>query len=41
MDYKPEEAMMIKLDYELPEYPTFVEGIRRAPHARIPPHPGR
>ena len=32
MDYKPEEAMMIKLDYELPEYPTFVEGIRRAPH---------
>ncbi len=32
MDYKPEEAMMIKLDYELSEYPTFVEGIRRAPH---------
>ena len=23
MSYKPEEAMMIKLDYELPEYPAF------------------
>ena len=31
MSYKPEEAMMIKLDYELPEYPAFEEGIRRAP----------
>ena len=31
MSYKPEEAMMIKLDYELPEYPSFREGIRRAP----------
>ena len=25
------EAMTIKLDYELPEYPSFEEGIRRAP----------
>ena len=25
------DAMTIKLDYELPEYPTFEEGIRRAP----------
>ena len=31
MDYNPQDAMIIKLDYELPEYPTFVEGIRRAP----------
>ena len=31
MSYKPEEAMIIKLDYELPEYPAFEEGIRRAP----------
>ena len=23
------EAMAIKLDYELPEYPTFEEGLRR------------
>ena len=26
-----EKAMKIKLDFELPEYPKFVEGIRRAP----------
>ena len=25
------KAMTIKLDAELPEYPAFVEGIRRAP----------
>ena len=26
-----QDAMTIQLDYELPEYPAFVEGIRRAP----------
>jgi urocanate hydratase len=26
-----EQAMTIKLDYELPAYPKFVEGVRRAP----------
>ena len=25
------EAMTIKLDYALPEYPDFAEGVRRAP----------
>ena len=25
------DAMTIKLDYELPEYPAFEEGYRRAP----------
>ena len=25
------DAMIIKLDYELPEYPAFEAGIRRAP----------
>ena len=25
------DAMTIKLDYELPEYPAFEAGIRRAP----------
>ena len=28
---KIDECMQIKLDYELPEYPKFEEGIRRAP----------
>ena len=23
MDYNPQDAMIIKLDYELPEYPTL------------------
>ena len=32
MDNKQiEKAMKIKLDMELPEYPEFEEGIRRAP----------
>lgn len=35
MDYNPQDAMIIKLDYELPEYPTFVEGIRPRSKARI------
>ena len=26
-----DDAMTIKLDYELPEYPKFEEGYRRAP----------
>ena len=26
-----DKAMTVKLDYELPEYPTFADGIRRAP----------
>ncbi|ETJ29252.1 Urocanate hydratase, partial [human gut metagenome] len=26
-----EESMKIKLDLELPQYPKFIEGIRRAP----------
>ena len=26
-----QDAMTIQLDYELPEYPAFAEGIRRAP----------
>ncbi|QXM06575.1 urocanate hydratase [Crassaminicella indica] len=30
-NYDIKEAMQIKLDSELPEYPKFVEGIRRAP----------
>ena len=35
-----DDAMTIKLDYELPEYPKFEEGYRRAP-PRIPPDRGR
>jgi len=31
MDFNIHDAMTIKLDYELPEYPTRVEGLRRAP----------
>ncbi|MBQ1888362.1 MAG: urocanate hydratase [Firmicutes bacterium] len=31
MEYRAEDAMVIKLDDELPEYPKFVPGIRRAP----------
>ena len=31
MEFNVNEAMTIKLDYELPEYPSFQEGIRRAP----------
>ena len=31
MDSKIYDAMTIKLDYDLPEYPTFEEGYRRAP----------
>ncbi len=31
MAHTVEEAMTIKLDYELPEYPAFAERIRRAP----------
>ena len=27
-----DQAMTVKLDYELPEYPTFEEGYRRAPY---------
>ena len=27
-----DDAMTIKLDYELPEYPKFEDGYRRAPH---------
>ncbi|MCH3913774.1 MAG: urocanate hydratase [Acidaminococcaceae bacterium] len=30
-DFNVDEAMTVKLDYDLPEYPKFVEGIRRAP----------
>lgn len=30
-DFNVDEAMTVKLDYELPEYPEFVQGIRRAP----------
>lgn len=29
--FNVDEAMNVKLDYELPEYPEFVKGIRRAP----------
>ncbi|MBQ1523997.1 MAG: urocanate hydratase, partial [Firmicutes bacterium] len=31
MEYRAEDAMVIRLDDELPEYPKFVPGIRRAP----------
>lgn len=31
MNQRVDEAMTIKLDYALPEYPTFEQGIRRAP----------
>ena len=31
MEFNPNEAMTIKLDYELPEYPKMEEGYRRAP----------
>lgn len=31
MNQRVDEAMTIKLDYALPEYPTFEPGIRRAP----------
>ncbi|MBQ3920780.1 MAG: urocanate hydratase, partial [Firmicutes bacterium] len=31
MEFDPRNAMTIRLDDELPEYPKFVEGIRRAP----------
>lgn len=31
MDFNIHDAMTIKLDYELPEYPKRVEGLRRAP----------
>ena len=30
-DFNVDEAMTVKLDYELPAYPEFVKGIRRAP----------
>ena len=29
--YDVDNAMTVKLDYDLPPYPTFQEGIRRAP----------
>ena len=29
--YDVDNAMTVKLDYDLPPYPTFREGIRRAP----------
>ena len=34
-----DDAMTIKLDYELPEYPKFEEGYRRAPRreSHMPP----
>ena len=32
--YDVDNAMMVKLDYDLPPYPTFREGIRRAPGGR-------
>ena len=31
MDFNIDDAMTIKLDYDLPEYPPIREGIRRAP----------
>ena len=31
MKYDPSAAMTIRLDDELPEYPSFVPGCRRAP----------
>lgn len=31
------DAMTIRLDDKLPEYPSFVEGIRRAPRPPNPP----
>ncbi len=30
-NFDVDKAMTVKLDYDLPEYPTFEEGIRRAP----------
>lgn len=35
MNLKMEEAMKIKLDKELPEYPKFEKGIRRAPRRDV------
>lgn len=31
MNQAIQQAMTIRLDYELPEYPAFVPGCRRAP----------
>lgn len=36
-----DDAMTIKLDYELPEYPKFEEGYPSRTPPRIPPERGR